>query len=92
VRMKEHDRQLMNRLLGTLERMQLDRYVEYISNRRRMIWMNLVYGILRGLGFSFGFTVLGAIGVVLLTRLAESNMPQISGFIAEVIHEIQSRI
>ena len=58
--MKERDRNLIDRLIGTLERMQLDRYVEHVSNRGRMIWMNLFYGMLRGLGFSFGFTVLGA--------------------------------
>ena len=90
--MKGYDRELIERLIGTLERMQLDRYVEHVSNRKRLIWVNLGYGILRGLGFSIGFTVLGAGLAVILKNLIENNMPQISGFIAEVIHEIQSRI
>ena len=89
--MKERDRNLIDRLIGTLERMQLDRYVEHVSNRGRMIWMNLFYGMLRGLGFSFGFTVLGAAALVLLLHLLEKNVPMIGGFIAEVIDAIEKR-
>lgn len=90
--MKGYDRELIERLLATLERMQLDRYVDYVSNRRRLAWHSLLGGVLRGFGFSIGFTVLGAAAVVLLTRLAEDRMPQIGGFIAEVIHAIEARM
>lgn len=90
--MKEADRNRIDRLMGTLERMQLDRYVEHISNRRRLVLDNLLYGVLRGLGFSIGFTILGAILIALLRHFVENNMPQISGFIAEVIHAIEARM
>jgi len=90
--MKEYERNLIQRLINTLERMELGRYVEYVSNRRRMIWTNLFYGILRGFGFSLGFTVLGAASIVVLRRFFESRMPEISGFIAEVIHAIEERM
>ena len=90
--MKEADRTRIEQLLGTLERMQLDRYVEHISRRRRLIWDNLLYGVLRGLGFSIGFTILGAALIALLRHFIENNMPQISGFIAEVIHAIEERM
>ena len=90
--MKEHDRRLIDRLVGTLERMNLDSYVEHVTNRRRMIWDNLFYGILRGLGFSIGFTVLGAVVVVILQRLVAQNIPHIGDFIAEVIRAIEARM
>ena len=90
--MKGSDRALIEKLIGTLERMQLDRYVEYTANRKRLIWMNILSGMLRGFGFSIGFTVLGAGLAVLLKHLIENNMPQISGFIAEVIHAIEARM
>ena len=74
------------------ERMHLDAYLEYVSNRRRMIWNNLLYGVLRGLGFTLGFTVLGALVVVLLRHLLVINIPGIGDFLAEVIHAIEARM
>ena len=90
--MKPHEWALIDRFVGILERMDLARYVEHVTNRRRMLVNHLLYGMLRGLGFSIGFTVLGALLVVILRHFFEENIPQISGFIAEVIHEIEARM
>lgn len=90
--MKAHERALIDRFIGILERMDLARYVEHVTNRRRMLLNHLLYGMLRGLGFSIGFTVLGALLVVILRHFFEENIPQISGFIAEVVHAIQERM
>ncbi len=90
--MKEYDRLLIDRLILTLEKMNLKAYLDLVTNRRRMIVNSLLYGILRGLGFSIGFTILGAGLVVLLKYLLDNNLPQFSGFIAEVIHAIEERM
>lgn len=90
--MTERESELIGRLTDTLERMHLDDYLEYVSNRRRMIWNNLLYGALRGLGFTLGFTVLGALAVVLLKHLVTENIPVIGDFMAEVIHAIEARM
>ena len=90
--MKECDRMLIDRLILTLEKMNLKAYLDLVTNRRRMIVNSLLYGILRGLGFSIGFTILGAAMVVLLKYLLDNNLPQFSGFIAEVIHAIEERM
>ncbi|HIS85094.1 MAG TPA: hypothetical protein IAB50_05900 [Candidatus Faecivicinus avistercoris] len=90
--MTERESDLISKLTDTLERMHLDDYLEYVSNRRRMIWNNLLYGVLRGLGFTLGFTVLGALVVVLLRHLLVINIPGIGDFLAEVIHAIEARM
>lgn len=90
--MTERESELIQRLTDTLERMHLDEYLEYVSNRRRMIWNNLLYGAVRGLGFTLGFTVLGALVIVLLQRLVAENIPLIGDFLAEVIHAIEARM
>lgn len=90
--MKGSDRELIERLMGTLERMRLDEYIEHVQNRKRLIWLNLAQGTLRGVGFSFGFTVLGAAMIVIFKNVLSDNIPLIGGFIAEVIHEIEARM
>ena len=90
--MKEHDRALIDRLILVLEKMNLKAYIDLVTNRRRMILNSLLYGVLRGVGFSFGFTVLGAAMIALLQHLLGHNLPQVGGFIAEVIHAIPERM
>lgn len=90
--MTERESNLIRRLTDTLERMHLDDYLEYVSNRRRMILNNLLYGAMRGLGFAVGFTVLGAIVVALLRSLVVQNIPVIGDFLAEVIHAIEKKM
>lgn len=90
--MTGRDRELILRLMRLLERMQLDQYIEYVSNKKRMIWNNLLYGICRGLGFTIGFTVLGAVMIVLLQSVFVENIPLIGGFLAEVIRAIEARM
>lgn len=90
--MTGRERALIERLVDTLERVQLDEYVEYVSNRRRMIRQNILYGLCRGLGFTLGFSVLGALLAVVLRSLVVDNIPLIGGFLAEVIHAIEARM
>ena len=82
----------LERLTGTLERMRLDEYVEYVSNRRRLIFDNLLYGMVRGFGFTRGFAVLAALCAVLIKNMVVENIPVIGGFLAEVINAIQARM
>ena len=90
--MTERENELIDRLTDTLERMHLDDYLEYVSNRRRMLWNNLMYGAVRGLGFTLGFTVLGALAIVILRHLVVENLSGIGSFLAEVIQEIEKRM
>lgn len=80
----------VDKLAGVLERMRLDEYLDRVTNRRRMIWENLLYGMVRGVGYMIGFTVLGAVVLVLLGRLASDNVPVIGEFLAEVLAEMEA--
>jgi len=90
--MTGRDREQIQHLLDILERMQLGDYVEYVSNRKRMIANNVLYGICRGFGFTLGFSVLGAVIIVLMRSMVLENIPLIGGFLAEVIRAIEARI
>lgn len=88
--MRERLEERVDKLAGVLERMRLDEYLDRVTNRRRMIWENLFYGMLRGVGYAIGFTVLGALVVVILGRLASNNVPVLGEFLAEVLAEVEA--
>ena len=81
----------VDRLLAALERMHLQEYVEYVSNRKRLLLSAFVQGMARGFGFAVGFSILGAVVVVLLRYLVVENIPLIGSFLAEVIYAVQER-
>ncbi len=68
----------------------LAEYVEMIRSPRRMIIINFLSGLARGLGVAIGATVLGAMFLVILFRLGQMNLPLIGAFIARIIKIVQT--
>ena len=87
--MREKLEKRLEYLVGTLERMRLEEYLEYVSSTRRVFGRNLLYGMARGLGFTLGFSILGALAMLVLSRLAARNVPLIGEFLAEVLAQAE---
>lgn len=67
-------------------------YIEYLQNRRRLLFTNFIAGLMRGLGFAIGFSILGAVVVMLVQKLALANLPGIGDFFAEIVRIVQMRL
>ena len=79
---------LMNKLdqhLQQLERLRLPEYIRYLENRRRFMLMQMLGGVMRGVGMAVGFTILGAVLVLILQDLARRNLPLIGDFLAQIV-------
>ena len=74
----------LQRLLDSLERLQLAEYIRYLDDWKRMMKMQFLGGVARGVGVAIGFTVLGAVLVIILTRLTQRNLPVIGDFLAQI--------
>jgi len=72
-------------LSHNLERAKILEYVSLMENPKRMLYLNFVAGLARGLGIAVGFSVLGAVAILILRRLVVLNLPLIGDFIAEII-------
>ncbi len=83
---------LVQELADTLERMQLAEYMRYLNDIWRLLWVNFLSGMARGLGIAVGFTILGAILVTLIQRITVDNMPMISEFLADVVRLVQENL
>jgi hypothetical protein len=94
------DREAENRLLRDLqnkigdliiamEKMKLAEYVTLLEKPYRLLYINFLTGIARGLGIAIGFTILGAILLLILQRLVMLNLPVIGQFIAEIVRLVE---
>ncbi|KJS11166.1 MAG: membrane protein [Peptococcaceae bacterium BRH_c8a] len=75
-----------------MEKMKLAEYVDLLENPYRLLYVNFISGIARGLGIAIGFAILGAILVLILQRLAVLNLPLIGDFIADLVKIVQAQL
>ena len=54
--------------------------------------MDFLSGIVRGVGFSVGFTVLGALLLYILRNIALANLPVIGEFLAELVRIVEQKL
>lgn len=79
-------------LADQMEKLSLEEYVAYLSDRRRMLRVNFLSGLARGLGMAVGFTVLGAVVIAIIQRIAVDNLSGLGGFLADVIRIVQQKL
>jgi len=79
-------------LARRLEQMHLDAYLRYVHDWRKRLFFDFLSGIARGVGFSVGFSVLGALVLYLLRNMALSNMPVIGQFVAQLVRIVENNL
>ncbi|MEA4898080.1 DUF5665 domain-containing protein [Bacillota bacterium Meth-B3] len=89
--MKEEMIDRLEQIAGRFERMRLTDYLRYVNDKRRFFTVNFFAGVMHGLGMAVGFTLLGAVLVVILQRVVTHNIPLIGDFLAEVVKVVKSR-
>ena len=82
----------LEQYLLRLEQLRLQEYMQYLGERKRLMRSHFLGGLARGLGMAVGFTILGAILVLVLQRLASRNLPVIGDFLAEIVSIVQRRL
>lgn len=81
----------LDSLATSLEKARFHEYLEYIANRKRMLWTNFLLGLARGIGMAIGFTLLGALVIYILRRIAASSLPVLGDFIAQLMDIVESK-
>jgi len=82
----------IERLSLNMEKMKLAEYVDLMNNPARLLFLNFIAGVVRGLGVAVGFTLLGALVLVILQRLVVLNLPLVSDFIAAIVRLVQIQL
>ncbi len=74
-----------------LESMRIAEYVDLLQRPRRLLWLNFLSGIAKGLGAAFGATLVFALVLNLLSNLLVLNLPIISDWIAQIIRLVEQK-
>jgi len=84
--------QRLEQIVKTLEQMRISEYVQTLQNTRRLLLLNFISGLARGLGMAIGFSILGALLIYLLTDTFVANLPIVGDFIAEIVKIVQTHL
>lgn len=82
----------LERAAQRMEQMHLDAYLRYVHNWKRRLFVEFLGGIARGIGFSVGFSVLGALLIYLMRNIALANLPVIGRFLAELVRIVENNL
>lgn len=81
----------LSNLAYMLEKAQIREYVSLLENPKKLIYVNFLAGVARGLGMAVGFTLLGALALYLLQKVVLLNLPVISDFIADIVRMVREQ-
>ena len=89
------DDRIMRRLEHLVQRMEclhLDAFLRYVHDWPRRLFFDFLSGIARGVGFSIGFSILGALLLYILRNMAMSNLPVIGQFVAQLVRIVENNL
>ncbi len=82
----------IDQLAISMEKMKVAEYVKLLEEPRRLLWINFIAGVARGLGIAIGFTILGALVLFIIRRLILLNLPLITDVLVQVIQLVKLRL
>jgi hypothetical protein len=82
----------LERLSIDMEKAQLSEYVNLMHRPWKLIWLNFISGLFRGIGIALGFTFFAATIIYLLQILGALNLPIVGDYIAEIVRIVQHEL
>ena len=79
----------LQRLVHHLESMRIAEYMELLERPGKLVLINFIAGLARGLGIAIGATVIFAIVLNLLHQIILLNIPGIGNFVADIVHAVE---
>ena len=73
-------------LLQRLDNAGLTEYVKLSQKTGKILWLNFLSGIARGLGFSIGATLVLAVVFKILARIISMNIPYLTELLQQVMN------
>jgi len=75
-----------------IEKMKIAEYVELLGNPWRLMYVNFLAGVARGIGAAVGWALLATALLAVLRALVLANLPLIGGLIADLVELVQNQL
>lgn len=85
-------RERVEQIAQTMEKSQIADYVKLMHRPRRLVYLNLLSGIARGIGIAIGFTIFTSTIVYVLQLVGALDLPIIGGYIADLVKHVQMQL
>ncbi|MFC4076513.1 DUF5665 domain-containing protein [Salinithrix halophila] len=82
----------MEELGQKMEMGEIAQYVRLLNRPRRLILLNIITGISRGVGIAIGVTFVTATLIYILQALGALNLPIVGDYIAEIVRIVQAQL
>ena len=79
----------LDKLAQRLENTGIARYVELSQKTGKILWLNFLSGVARGLGFTIGTTIVIAIAYQIVSNIISMNIPFITEWLIDFVDLIQ---
>lgn len=94
--MEEHNensllQKQIKELSDRLESMRIAEYINLLQKPLRIIYLNFLGGVARGLGIVVGATIIFALLIDILSRLIVLNLPVIGDLIVEIMRIVEAK-
>lgn len=83
---------MTTQLAQQMEKSRISEYTELLHSPFRLIWLNILSGVARGLGIALGFTFFAATIIYVLQVLGALNLPIIGDYIADIVRIVQHQL
>lgn len=79
----------MDLLAAKLESLKINSYVELMQDTKKLLFRNFLAGISKGIGMAIGFTILGAVALLILEKIVALNIPIIGKFVSDIAQIVE---
>lgn len=77
-------------LNNKLENIKLNEYVLLMNDTKKLLWKNFISGVSKGIGSAIGFTILGAIVLIILRKIVLLNIPVIGRYLKDILDIVET--
>jgi hypothetical protein len=81
----------IDKLLRYMESLRIADYMELLERPARLIMVNFIAGVARGLGIAVGATLVFGLMLEFLRQMILLHIPGIGNFIAEIMHIVEMK-